>query len=626
MKITENGRAVCGIILPENPTPRESFAAEEFINYIEKMSGSKPEISAVYKYSVIIGGPSRNKAAKTVMSTEEFESLVPGPEGFIIKSGKNYLLLAGSCKHPGEQERGTIYAVYEFLERFLGCSFAVYSKRGLNAGEYVPEMTDIAVGNETYIRKCGDVGYRTAIIQYGFWVGEPDHKLSGSFISWLAKNRYNHILTWAGVYEGYKKNGMLAEAEKRGILFSVGHHQAITMLLPHDGNEYFPEKYGQTHPEYYKMLEDGTRYTVKDGDFTGQLILCMRNENLINQMAENIIKWSAENPQVDIISLWPFDGKNEQCQCELCKKYSKNENYTYFANRIIEKVNRINPNIKIDRISYLDLTECSGETLSPSVIIDETTWHEKLRTVGRPDGGCFKDSVFEKNALGWKKTGATVVYYDYLMGNYGAQQKWMPTADEMQAVCRRFCEKGICGLGTQIEAYNMWNNICNFYTYGRTAYNTDLSLEDNLDMLCRIFGKGAEYIKEIIRLAEETVDGQAIISAAGSYFIKNVDKEKIYGLFEKAFLEAESEFSRNNIRMLRMVFRYSHLQVKCEPDENRKMDITDAERSELWYMHDNFDSYLNKEREGFAISIDVKSENVHRSDVIFEPDKWYIFE
>ena len=37
--------------------------------------------------------------------------------------------------------------------------------------------------------------------------------LNEKFISWLAKNRYNRILTWADIYEGYKENGMLQEAE-----------------------------------------------------------------------------------------------------------------------------------------------------------------------------------------------------------------------------------------------------------------------------------------------------------------------------------------------------------------------------------------------------------------------------
>ncbi len=624
MKITKSGKAVCGIILPENPTKRELFAAEELIYYIKKISGVELCVSDKYENSIIIGDPSRNEAAKEVISAKEFENTVRGPEGFIIKATDNILLLAGSSKNALEQERGTLYSVYELLERYLGCSLCAYSKHGVDAGEFVSKIPDIEIKPLVYVKKSADVEYRAAILQYGMWVGNPDHELNDKFISWLAKNRYNRILTWAGVYEGFKKNGMLKEAEKRGIMFTVGHHEAITMLLPPKGNEYFSECYEKTHPEYYKLMEDGTRYKVNDGDFNGQLILCMRNEELILQMAKNIVKWADENPQVDIISLWPHDGKNEQCCCEMCKKYTKSENYSYFVNRIAEIVSKERPHIKLDRISYLDLTDADNAKLSSSVIIDGALWFDELRRGGKPDGSCFTDSVFEKNILEWQRTGAKVVYYDYLMGCYAVRQKWLPLADEMQAVCKRFCEKGIWGLGTQLEVYNMWNHIFNFYCYGRTAYNTDLSMDDNLESFCKIFGEGAPYIKEIIKIGEDVVDGQETLLHLAEYLIKNIDKEKIYDLYEKALAAAKDTRSRNNIRLMRMVFRYSDLEVnnpKLTREVARGNSLASDETGELWYMHNNFDSFTSK-KEGYGISFTIEKS----SDTEFIPDYWYIFE
>jgi len=625
MRIVADGKAVANIHLPENPTPREKFAAEELIKYIKLISGAEIFDSGEAENTIVIGEPERNPLAEKIISQKEFEVAVPGPEGFIIKTSSNMLLLAGSSKNAGEQERGTLYAVYELLERFLGCSLSAYCKDGIEAGEFVPKTDIIELDNICYMKPCSDVGYRTAIVQYSEWVGNPNHLLNEKFISWLAKNRYNRILTWAGIYEGYKENGMLQEAEKRGILFSVGHHQAITMLLPHDGNKYFSERYLQTHPEYYKLLEDGTRFCVKDGNYSGQLILCMRNEELINQMTENVIKWTDLNPQVDVICLWPYDGKNEQCCCNKCKEHSKSENYSYFVNKIAENVSKTRPNVKIDKISYLDLIDCKDEKLSSSMIIDEAVWHSQLRSIGRPDGGCFKDSEFEKNILEWKKAGAQVVYYDYLMGIYSCRQKWLPAADEMQAVCKRFCELGIYGLGTQMEAYNMWNHIFNFYTYGRTAYDTRLSMENNLERFGKIFGEGALYIKEIIRIGEEIVDGQLPISKMTKYLMDNIDKEKIYSLYEKALETTTDKLCRNNIRLMRMVWRYTDLELNSPVIENdmTRLAVSSAsdETGELWYMGENFDSFINS-REGYAISIPVKK----RSDVTFVPDKWYLFE
>lgn len=624
MKITVNGAADCCVAVPENATKRELFAANELISYIEKISGATLGTNNEFENKIIIGGPARNREAAKLMSESEFNKNVSGAEGFIISVTDNTILLAGSdCG--GDFERGTIYAVYEFLERFLGCSLSVFSNSKIEAGEFIPKNSSIDVEETVYIKEKADLPYRTAIVQYDVWVGNPNHPLNDRFISWLAKNRYNRILTWSGVYEGFKKNGMLEEAEKRGIMFSVGHHEAINMLLPPEGNGYFEEPYAKTHPEYYKLLPDGSRYKVSDGDYTGQLILCMRNEKLIKQMSENIIKWSDENPLVDVICLWPQDGCHDQCECEECKKYSKSANYAYFVNEIAENVRKVKPGVKIDKIAYVDLLSCDIEKISPSVIVDEAVWFDSgIRHIGKPDGSCLGGTEYEDVLLKWKGAGAEVVYYDYFMGTYSCRQKWMPVADEMQAICTRLCEKGISGLGTQLETFNLWNHIFNFYTYGRTAYDISLSFDNNLERFCRIFGEGAKYIAEIIRYGEGIIDGQASIDKASIYLMEHIDKEHIYNLYEKALEAAQGAVARNNIRLMRMVFRYSDLEFNNPryTDEDTGIISNAADTNgELWYMYDKFDSFKSG-KEGYAIAIAVKK----TTEKEFVPDKWYIFE
>ncbi|MBQ4631719.1 MAG: DUF4838 domain-containing protein [Clostridia bacterium] len=621
MKITEKSKSMCKIILPPNPTPREVFAAEELCAYIQKITGVDISKNINATNHIIIGDPSRNPEANKIISQSEFDSLVPGPEGFIIKASKNALLLAGSSNNENEQERGTVYAVYEFLERFLGCSLSAYSKSGVNAGEYVPKTSDITIKNGTeYVKSSADIPYRTAIVQYSTWVGDANHALNPQFIGWLAKNRYNRILTWWGVYEQYKENGMLSECEKRGILFSVGHHQSFNMLLPPYGNKYFKKEYAKTNPEFYRLLEDGSRYEVKDGDYSGQLVLCMRNEELIDEMAKNIISWSEQNPQVDIISLWPHDGKHEQCICEHCKNHSKSDNYSYFANQVAKKVSKFKPNLKIDRIAYLDLLDSEDEMLTDSVVINEAVWHETLRTAGKPDGSSFENSDFEKNALSWKKLGARVVYYDYLMGIYSSKQRWLPIADEIQAIAKRFCTLGIYGSGTQIEPFNLWNHIFNFFSFARTLYDTSLTIEDNLEKFCRIFGEGAPFVKEIILLGEKTADGQDTIARISRYVIENIDRKMVYELYEKALETATSSLCKNNIRLMRMVWHYSVLEVTNPRFTEKDMgaiSTADDTNGELTYMHTFFDSFTSK-NEGYGVAIPIQ-----KKDIEFIADKWY---
>lgn len=626
MKIVENGKAMCGIVMPKNPTSREKFAASELIRYIERISGVKLEITEQFENKIIIGEPSKNSYAKELLSQEEFDKLVPGPEGFLIYANEKNLLLAGSSNNPNEMERGTVYSVYDFLERCLGCSLAAFSKSGLDAGEFVPQKNTIDIAPIKYVKACADVSYRTAIVQYDCWAGNPNHKLNIPFLDWLCKNRYNRILTWSSIYEEYKNNGMLEEAIKRGLLFSVGHHEANNLFLPQFANEFFSEKYYETHPEFYKLLEDGTRYRMKEGDFCGQFILCSRNRECIETFAQNIIAWLDKNPQVDIVTVWPNDAKEDGCLCDECSKFTKTANYTYFVDEIAKIVSKVKPDVKIDQIAYNDVVNCESEKISSTVLIDESTWHTEagLRTVGKSDGSCLANTVYEDCLMSWKKAGAQVVYYDYFMGNYGAMQKLMPIADEMQAMCKRFVEKGILGLGTQIEVFNVWNNIFNFYTYGRTAYDTALTMEDNLDGFCKIFGEAAAILKEILRMYESVLDGQVNIEHAGEYLIQNIDKEKVYALYEDALKTAKTKFARNNVRLMRMIFRYSDLEVtENKLDVELPHYITKAadETGELWYMHDNFSSYQS-DKEGYGVAIAV----CKLTDALYSPDIWYDFE
>ena len=93
MKITENSKCVCKIILPQNPTPREVFASEELCAYIQKITGADISANETAENHIIIGDPSRNPDAAKIMDQTEFDRLVPGPEGFIIKATENVLLL-----------------------------------------------------------------------------------------------------------------------------------------------------------------------------------------------------------------------------------------------------------------------------------------------------------------------------------------------------------------------------------------------------------------------------------------------------------------------------------------------------------------------------------------------------
>lgn len=616
------------IVIPQKPEATEDFAANELKKYLDMIFHTNIKIvldnEVVTGNIFLIGGPNRNKISSKYISSSEFDIVVPGPEGILVKSfDNNIILLAGSLSNQNNSDCSILYAVYEFLERYLGCTFAAFSNPQSDVGEVVPEIDKIELNDIHYCKKNSDRPYRTAIVQYSNWAGNPDRKLNISFFDWLVKNRYNRILTWSSIYEFYKRTGLLSEARKRGISFTVGHHESSRLFLPDYGNEYFQEHYFETHPEYYKLMSDGNRFSFKD--HSGQWVFCSRNENAISEVAKNVIFWIDQNPDVDTVAFWPNDGIGEQCCCDKCQKYTKIENYCYFINGIVKLVKQKHPNVKFDMLIYVDLWECpDGISLDENIIIDESTWHKDgLRFFGKEDGSCLNGTHFEDNILKWKKTGATVVYYDYYMGVYGLRQRLIPMADEIYSIWNNFMKKGIDGSGTQIECYNIWNHIFNFYTFGRTGYDASLSFDDNLMAFSKLFGKASNEIIEIIKMMENCIDGQTKMHDCGHYLMQNIDKEKIYELYETALYKAETPRFRNNVRMLRMAFRYTDIETREKLSKREEFFVVEKEyddpTGELNKMSE-FDSFWRNDP-GFGIMIPVESHNNYKLN-----DTWYNFE
>lgn len=621
--------AKVSIILPLSPGVVERFAAEELMKYLR----ISLDIRAVITDKVpgdgnifFLGAWRRNKLCTDFFEENELRQRKTGEEGFYLELCGSTALIAGSddCDDEGT---GTLYGVYEFLERCIGCCFAAFCAEGVNAGELVPRYESLELDDFSYHKPSADLSYRTAIVQYSNWAANADRRLNIPFIDWLCKNRYNRILTWVSVYEKYKEIGMLPELEKRGIHLSVGHHESACTWLPHFGNDSIRERYYETHPEFYRLLADGTRFVPKSReDRMGQWIYCSRNPACIEEVSKNIINWVGENPIVDVIAFWPNDGSDEQCCCEECAKYSKTTNYAYFQNEVAKRIQKKYPHMKIDMLVYQDLWDCPDSVeFCDAIMIDESTWTPQgLRHAGKEDGSCLIGTNCDRNLMEWKKKCENVVYYDYYMGVYSNKQRIIPMADEIGTIFKYFVKTGIKGSGTQIECFNVWNHLLNFYTFGRTAYDTSLSFEDQLLKIGRLYGEAGDVIAEIFRLYEQALDGEAPLDEGGRFFMKQIDSKKVYSLFDRALDAAKTATERNNVRLSRMAFRYTDLEVNdpiAVADRDQQLTLRYADPTgELGYMATNYDSFTRNDP-GFAITI--PAENTAREKNI---DKWYAFE
>ena len=164
--MTIDRNSVIAVVIPEVPHSTEQFAAEELVRYLRLSLDADAAVSHSWKkgaFNFVIGSPMRNRYASAFLEEGIFRESVPGPEGMYICIREEAVLLAGSGDNDG-YDRGTLYAVYEFLERFAGCCFGAYSKPGIKAGEVIPRLEALHIGETTYIKKAADLPYRTAIV------------------------------------------------------------------------------------------------------------------------------------------------------------------------------------------------------------------------------------------------------------------------------------------------------------------------------------------------------------------------------------------------------------------------------------------------------------------------------
>lgn len=236
---------------------------------------------------------------------------------------------------------------------------------------------------------------------------------------------------------------------------------------------------------------------------------------------------------------------------------------------------------------------------------------DMIRKLGCNDGSGLIGSATEKNALQWAGYTKNLVYYDYYMTNFGSNQVYCPMADEIIKIYEHFAETGYCkGTATQMEPYNLWNYLFNFYVHGRKGYDVSLTYNDLAEKFVKIFGNAAPYVREYLDYVEKFSDGQgANGNECAAYFASHVDTEKVYQLFEKAYEAQPEGVLRDNLRLLRMAFRYSDLQTN------------DPQSDEIIYISDKFGSFWGELGQvGYGISTYAKPEKTG-----FLPDKWYQF-
>lgn len=564
LQIVKNGFSPYHIVGSYFADECERYAASELQSYIYQSTNTLipyfSDICPKRGAEILIGYGARN--AKDYIKESEIQAL--HDEGFIIKTAGDQLLICGKTS------RGTLYGVYTFLETFLG--FRAFTK-DVETIDCMPELSI----SEINIVQNPDFEYRDAYFRGAF---------DGSFAS---KNKLN-----SSVADISREKGS-------NMKFFSAHH-TFESLLP--SKEYFDK-----HPEYYAEI-DGVRTPSQP---------CLSNPEVIKTVCENLLKTIEHNPYAKVFSVAQNDNQG-YCRCENCRKIDEYEgspagSIITFVNQVAEAVEEKHPDVLIHTFAY-QYTRTAPKFVRPrkNIIVRlcniECEWSEPFEILAGKDPRS-QAAAFIKNIADWTAICDRVYIWDYAV-NFSNYLQPFPNLYQMAENIKLYKRHGIRGVlqqGNFSYGGGAAMDELKAYLIAKLLWDTQSDTEQVIDeFLCGVYGKGAPYIKDYLKLASKSVKGHAlsIYDDTDSPYFTDALVETYDSLFKMAEEAAESDEIRARIQREHLSIEYLKA-ARIEDDAKRcaAVDVL-AEKikrfrlTEIMERRNLYDSFAYMKKERYA--------------------------
>lgn len=389
------------IVCPADASPSQSYAAEELQRFVRQMTGAEVPIATddqPLPPQAILLGVTRH--TEQVLGAPP-ESSELGDDGFRLVTRAPHLLVLGS------PVRGTLYGVYELLERYAGCRW--YAKHH----SVIPrlEAWTIPQLDQTQIP--------------AFPMREP---------------------FWWGMFDGdfaarCKVNGNRPNLQERhggkirfgGDLFV---HTFYPLLPP---SEFFAE-----HPEYYS-LRNGKRTTE-------HAQLCLTNPDVLRIVTERVLARIRQDPQAKLFSVSQNDWGG-WCECPNCRAIDEREGspsgtMIHFVNQVAEAVEREFPDVWIETLAY-QYTRHPPKTLKPRHnVVPRLCTIECDFSVPLNASTFAQNQKFVEDIQGWSAITDKLYVWDYTT-NFGHYLCPHPNFECLQGNAQFFRDHRVVGLFEQ---------------------------------------------------------------------------------------------------------------------------------------------------------------------------------
>ena len=511
------------IIIGEQASESEKWAVEELQKTLNNISGASFQIdsdnSVLTENEIIVG---YNKHSKIILGSSFSEPALLD-ESFIYKNIKSNIVLVGG------KQRGTMYAVFSFLENLFGVRWytpdvIVTPKKDSYSFNYIDhfESPSIQVRNDFYYEAFNP--------------------------TWAAYNKINGAMGFRkqpGDIEGY---------------WSV---HTFYKFMP-------PSEFYDTHPEYYSLI-DGKRIHERSQ-------LCLTNPNVLDIITERLKIAMKENPSNLIYSVSQNDWGNP-CQCDNCQAIVDDEGnqsgiMVWFVNQVADRVKNEFPNKYVGTLAY-QYTRNPPLKIKPkeNVVIRlcsiECCFAHDFYT-------CPENQVFLSDLEKWSAISPHLYIWDYVV-NFSHYIMPYPNFNVLQSNLKTFMDNSSIGIMEQAAYQSRGGEFAELraYVIAKLLWDVNSNVDQLInDFMYGYYGRSGQYVRKYFDLLHDQVKPNTHIHLGlrpddilfTDEFINDADH-----FFDKAEIAAENDDIKKRVEMARLPLMY----LKCKRDPvNSKYDGT----------------------------------------------------
>ena len=444
------------IVVPEKASPSQRYAAEELRDYAEKATGVKLPIATdaapLPPKAILLG---ETKYTRGLVSDAQERVPPVGTDGFRLVARPPHLLVVGA------PDRGTLYGVYEMLERFVGCRWYA------SWCEKVPRLDRIAVPDT-----LDDTQVPALAMREPFWW---DVLQNGAFAARLRVN---------------SRSWRVNDEKYGGTPFrfggGLGSCHTFNALLS-------PEKYFDAHPEYFSMMK-GKR-------LNGRTQLCLTNPDVLRIVTSNVLARIRRDPGAKFYGVSQNDWYN-YCECPSCKAIDDEEEshagtMIRFVNAVAEAVEKEFPNALIETLAYQYTRKPPKKTrlrhnVIPCLCTIECDFAQPI------DVSPYKQNIsFRDDIRGWAKQTDLLYVWDYTTDfrNYTMP---FPNVYALQGNVKFLHANGVKCLFEQGAYQGRHGDFAELKSWllAKWMWNPDLPMEPLLDdFFAGYYGKAAPFVR-----------------------------------------------------------------------------------------------------------------------------------